>query len=192
MDDRTRQLLFALGVVVFVAGLAGLASCGNRLRASIAEAENMKGSERWPTTPGQVLRSDVDEVEHGQGTRRYRSWEVSLAYGYEVDGVSHQSQRVRLAAEGERISGGGETSYPLAFPDQDEAEAFSARYPVGARLTVHHHPTRHDIACLVPGDPNAFEAFPMEFMAVGVYGIVLVAGAYLLVGYRKRAPTLGE
>ncbi|MFW5857973.1 MAG: DUF3592 domain-containing protein, partial [Planctomycetota bacterium] len=94
----------------------------------------------------------------------------ALAYAYRVDGAAHEGFAVHLGWG--RVIGRRD-------PDRLRAE-----YPVGAPVTVHHHPDRPDVAVLEPGPSGRV------WETLGLGGVLLAAGAVLL-GAALRRRRLG-
>jgi hypothetical protein len=130
---------------VLVAGMLALG--GSILGFSARSMLLARESRSWPTVQGVVVAAGLDE-----GRAR-------VATAYEVDGVSHRTERVGFDVFDQ--PGGRGTS-----------EAILARYPVGAQVGVHVRPGDPTRAVLEPGDTYPF-VMPM------VLGGLLFAGGLL-------------
>ena len=94
-------------------------------------------SASWPSVAGTIEESGV---VHRGGTRN--PYRPAITYTYTVEGRTYRRGRRIFGAEGAHLSGG--------------AEGIAARYRVGEKVRVAHHPTRHGLAVLEPGvRPNA-------------------------------------
>jgi hypothetical protein len=86
----------------------------------------------WPTVPGTVLESTLER--HGISGDRYAA---VVRYRYRVGEKDYTSNRIRA---------GGRQVVPRA-----SAQALADKYPLGARVRVHHDPERPAHAVLEPG-----------------------------------------
>ncbi|HEY8596875.1 MAG TPA: DUF3592 domain-containing protein [Thermomicrobiales bacterium] len=90
-----------------------------------------RGSASWSAVDGVITDSGVVR----RGTRN--PYRAAIAYRYTVEGRTYRGQRRHYGAEGSYLPAG--------------AAAIAARYPVGAVVTIYHHPTRPGLAVLEPG-----------------------------------------
>ncbi|MFY1825954.1 DUF3592 domain-containing protein [Myxococcus fulvus] len=90
-------------------------------------------SASWPTAQGTITSSEVESVRSNKSTTHG----LKLAYTYSVDGQQLEGHKYRIMTS---RSG-----------DLEEAQALVARFPVGARVTVHHEPGQPSEAILQAG-----------------------------------------
>jgi hypothetical protein len=96
-------------------------------------------SRTWPTTKGRVLESKVEENNcrsTSGSTRPDISYQPFVRYRYEVSGKTQESKQISIG---------------VCASSRQYAEGIIAQYPVGAKVTVHHHPKLHYLAVLEPG-----------------------------------------
>ena len=136
------------GVSALLLGLVGLAYTGWIL--VLAATQNS-----WIPAAAQVTESRVTRTTKGSGFTTNTSSHFS--YQYEVAGKTHIASRYSFWS----ASGGG-------------FEA-TQRYQVGDRITIHHHPTRHEIAVVEIVQPSVFVWVIVAFSLVfSVRGAVMV------------------
>ena len=148
------ELLFlffsALGVVWALRGVYGL---------SLSFA-----SERWPTTSGRVVSS---EIERSSGYNDRDNYRAAIRYTYEVGGSEYSSTRRCY---------GDELSVSWSGPSKGAVE----RYPPGTAVTVHYDPSGPSEAVLEPGvrwEVLGNIAGGLLFVAIGVAGLVIGWGS---------------
>ncbi|MDP6361430.1 MAG: DUF3592 domain-containing protein [Planctomycetota bacterium] len=93
------------------------------------------GSDRWPTTPGTVIKSDVSVF--GSGNSRRKSF--VLEYEYEVKGQAYISNIIYFQTN----TGKGHYYPPARSKD----------FPKGAAVKPYYNPAEPSIAVLEPGIP---------------------------------------
>lgn len=108
-------------------------------------------STRWPRTTGKVVESTVRE---SSGTDDSTTFAPMVRYTYVVEGKTLESKQVAIGA----VSG-----------SQSGAEAVVEKYPLGAEVTVYHHPKLHYLAVLEPGH------WALPAVATAISGLVLYA-----------------
>lgn len=96
-------------------------------------------SRNWPKTPGNVVESKVQRNSNprssGDHTPNY-SYEPVVRYTYAVEGTMQESKQIAIG---------------VLATSEESASKVTARYPLGASVTVHHHPKHHYLAVLEPG-----------------------------------------
>lgn len=95
-------------------------------------------SQSWPTAPGKVLTSELEERKVYRGGWYYV---VSVTYSYRVGGIDYQGDAVAYG--------------PRLLPDEDAASALKAKYPVNTTVAVHYNPTAPDDSVLETSDAYA-------------------------------------
>jgi len=83
-----------------------------------------QAAQSWQSTMGTVLSSSVQSRRSGNSTSTY----PVVVYQYQVNGQMHQSQTIKA----------GEQFFNVRIIG--EAQATSARYPVGAQVLVYYNP----------------------------------------------------
>jgi hypothetical protein len=107
-----------------------------------------RASASWSTAEGIITASGVIR----RGTRN--PYRAAISYTYTVEGRTYRGQRRHYGAEGSYLPNG--------------AAAIAASYPVGATVTVHHHPTRPGLAVLEPGMVLADALMRLGQAALGI------------------------
>lgn len=117
-------------------------------------------SRSWPTAPGVVVTSGVEEVKLAEHGTRY---EPEVTYRYTVDGRTYTGRRWRFGAT-------------AAF-NRTQAGRLVARYPVGEAIAVRYDPFRPATSVLEPGvgDKAVFA------IALGLGAVCVVAGVASIV-----------
>lgn len=103
---------------------------GVLMYVGIQQALEMGDSREWPTTEGvitasRIISSPKTSTEKGWHGSRYE-YEVRVQYAYEVDGVSHSGNRLRIR--------------PNQYSSEKNAQRELAEYPVGQRVRVYYDP----------------------------------------------------
>jgi hypothetical protein len=107
-----------------------------------------RASASWSTAEGVITDSGVIH----RGTRNL--YRAAITYTYTIEGRTYRGQRRQYGAEGSYLP--------------DGAAAIAARYPVGATVTVYHHPTRPGLAVLEPGMVLADALMRLGQAALGI------------------------
>lgn len=131
--NRSKVLCSITAIVLIVIGLPLVATGCRNLWDAYA-------SPSWPTAPGKIKNSRVQEYLTGTSTSRNRTttfW-ASIVFEYSVDGQKYISDTVYL----------GDSS---GSADSSEAEALHLRYPNDAIVNVYYNRTNPAIAVLEPG-----------------------------------------
>jgi hypothetical protein len=112
--------------------------------ASIMVHVDGVASEAWPTTTGQVIDTTIEEgrtsASRRSGRRAQRSrafYKPRVRYTYTVDDRSYRGDRIALDV--------------TTYRTYDEAAAVTARYLVGAEVSVFYDPAHSEQAVLEPG-----------------------------------------
>ncbi|WP_426747160.1 DUF3592 domain-containing protein [Myxococcus faecalis] len=120
-------------------------------------------SASWPTAQGTITASEVRSVRGNKSTTHG----LELTYTYSVDGRQHEGHKYRIMTS---RSG-----------DLEEAQALVARYPVGARVTVHHAPGAPSEAVLqagLGGTELVVLLILLPFNLVALWLLKLVVGSF--------------
>ena len=121
--------------------------------------DDAKTSTTWPTTPGEVIESELERHRGEDGT----TYSALVVYRYSLDGGEFESDRVW-------IGGNYSTS------NRAEMQAVVREYPVGNRVTVYYSPDDPAQSVLKPG------AFISSYVCFGIGMVFLVIGSMLLLG----------
>ena len=124
----------AVGVVfltIFALFWSGIVLCFDVMMAR--EVAGQIRSEKFPTTPGEVLRSEVTTSRSRKGT----SYKAVIRYRYVVEDHPYESTRLRFGQ--------------ISSSDRQGAYALVAQYQPGSRVTVHFNPDNPSEALLQPG-----------------------------------------
>ena len=120
-------------------------------------AVNGRASRRWPVVSGQMISSEVTSQRTGM-TQSHRG---GVEYQYVVDGVTYTGDRIAFG-----------TRWSLR---KSSSEALISRYPVGATVSVSHHPTEPSFSVLEPGVQSAVVGGQALFGLVGTIGALVEA-----------------
>jgi hypothetical protein len=124
----------ALGVVfltIFTLFWSGIVLCFDAMM--LREVAGQIRSEKFPTIPGEVLRSEVTTSSSRKGT----SYKAVIRYRYVVEDHPYESARLRFGQ--------------FSSSDRQGAYALVAQYRPGTRVTVHFNPRNPSEALLQPG-----------------------------------------
>ncbi len=118
-------------------------------------------SPEWPSVPGTIQTSRVEEFLTGtdSSTHRSRMFSASIVFGYNVNGRNLTSDTVFIGG-----AAGSE--------DSSEAEVLHLRYPQGAAVKVFHDPDDPSIAVLEPGMNSDVFWLPGIGLALLLPGII--------------------
>lgn len=160
-----RWLLSLLALLSLGGGIA-LALYGVR------ELKEAKASEAWPSVPGEVVQTRVEESRSGSSGSRSRPrktrYRPEVEYAYAVGEQRFLSQR--LSFSGSR-----------SFDQRQGADAWLRDWPIGKEVTVFHDPARPDHATLERG-AKAATWLPL---GVGLGLALLIAPLMLLLMLRR-------
>ena len=155
-DARYWPLVLMLGVFCFPLS-AGILSW------AVVNARRARASAGWPVTIGKVTASDI-EITTVRGGQLH--W-PRVRYTYAVLGKPYENGVVAFGLGG--------------FRKQERAEEFTARYPVGRQVEVHHDPDAPQESCLETDDTAAWR-FAAWAIGPAVAPFVLAALIYLPAG----------
>ena len=173
-------LFTCIGLILVVQGLAGVSFVTKRVVIGtviiicgagfvlhgITTINKGKESTGWPTTPGKIIQSEIEERETTTGTGSDRRTTISsvaqLEYEYSIDGTSYKSRRVSFAQSSQ------------------EAQAIVNRYPLGKGVKVYYDPDDHGFAVLEPGLKKG------SYFFVGFGGFIALFGLiFMIAGVKK-------
>ena len=122
--------------------------------------DKAKASADWPTAPGTVIKSELDQ-SGGGGRSKKTSYSASVIYRFEVNGEQY---------EGDEIWAG-----QYGSDDRSAMQKLIRQYPIGEPVTVYYSPDDPSTAVLQPG------AFASSYMPYGIgMGLVVLGGLLLL------------
>lgn len=126
------SILGSVVIVGLMTGYIGLETLEIQDRLQYAAS-----SIRWPTTPGTVLLSEIQDTQITRGKRQVDAYRAVVRYSYVVDGKTLEGDNLHFAYE----------------PDtrRERADAIIQRYRTGTSVTVFHHPHRPWVTVLEPG-----------------------------------------
>jgi len=107
---------------------------------------------QWPTVQGQIIESRLIETLDTEGS----SWEMRVAYTYQVAGAAYQSRRVSIG--------------PVNL------DKTVKRYPVGALVNVFYDPQKPGSAVLEHVKPRTMRIVLAVGSACAAVGLLLVIG----------------
>jgi len=122
---------------------------------------------RWPRLTAEVVASDVRSDVEGYRDyfeKRHDGWTASIICRFEFDGPKDAAVEIPQS--------------PLIYPTRHEAEAVTARFPVGSRLTIFVEPGRTYRARL--RRPGPIAPFLRLIVAVGIVGFGIAAFLFFL------------
>jgi hypothetical protein len=124
----------ALGVLfltIFTLFWSGFVLCFDAIM--LRDVVGQIRSEKFPTTPGEVLRSEVTT----SSSRKGKSYKAVIRYRYVVEDHPYESTRLRFGQ--------------FSSSDRKGAYALVAQYKAGTRVMVHVNPRNPTEALLQPG-----------------------------------------
>lgn len=125
---------------------------------SVPMAEEAKASESWPSTPGVITRSDVDQsIDDGK-----TMYAAEISYDFTVGNKSYSGNRISLT------SGNSKTS-SLRKVKKD-----LQKYPVGEKVTVYYDPELPNNAVLQTGADFFTYIIKYAPFLFGFFGIVML------------------
>jgi hypothetical protein len=119
-----------------------------------------RASMAWPTVPGVVETSKVEERWSKSGT----FYKLALSYRYDVDGNSYEGDTVEFG--------------PARVTAQELIEGLAQKYPAGQKVTVHYDPDDPATAVLETSDEMArqnqwqiwlFATFPIALSLLAAF-----------------------
>jgi hypothetical protein len=112
----------------------------------------------WVETPCEILVSEIDD--NGLNQHGATKYTLVLRFGYEWNGVTHQSARVRR--------------HPVASSHRRKIERWTERFPSGTKSTCRVNPKNPAESQLIPDSKAALYSiwFPALFV-VGGLGIAI-------------------
>lgn len=122
----TRHLPTIIVPLFLIAGL-GIFGYG------LYELYQSHAAKNWPTAEATILTSEVSEESDSDGT----SYRPRITYEFTVDDTTHIGDRIHFGSVGSR--------------NYDTHAEITARYPVAAKVPVHHHPSSPEHSVLEPG-----------------------------------------
>jgi hypothetical protein len=128
---------------------------------SVARVVGGLRSRTWPTVEGTVVSSSLRRrlVPGGRGARH--EYLPEIAFEYELGGRRYVSEQVAVGRVASSFAAG--------------SERIVDDHPPGARVTVHHHPTRPEYAVLLTGARSADLTQLAVGLAIAVAGLVMLA-----------------
>ena len=164
MEFMDYVVLFFLGLML-LGGLAmivfGVRNCVRALASS-----------KWPTVPGRVTKSEVVSKRSGSGHDSCMIHSLELTVAYRAGGEDRETGKICYG------------SYP-GSADPTVALLEELRYPVGAEVVVHHHPSDPAMAVLRPGFRPQALGLPGGGLFVAIVGFVFTT---LYLGLYKGYP----
>lgn len=143
------------GLIAVCLLVAGLIACVRAVWKQLM----VRRSGLWPSTLGEIVRSEVVRGRGGAWDSRNSSFEARVEYRYEVGGRSYTGTTVDL---------GGTVHTSL----EGHAEKRCAAYPAGVRTLVYYDPERPECACL--------ERTGSGPLFLGAVGVAFAAAGFLL------------
>lgn len=142
------------GLVAVCCLVAGLVACVGALWKQLM----VRRSGLWPSTLGEIVRSEVVRTRSGAWDSRNSSYEARVEYRYAVGGQSYTGTTIDLG-------GSMHTSLP------GHARKRCAAYPAGVRTLVYYDPERPERACLerTGSGPLFLGAVGVAFAAAGLF-----------------------
>ncbi len=117
-----------------------------------------KRSTSWPTVPGTVLSSDVEQkIETDADDSVSVYYYPRVRYEYKVEGKTYQSVKYKLLD---------------ASTTKKKAQEFTALFLPGNTVTVHYNPAKPEEAVLQPGSQNYLYFFLVLGVALVIAGVV--------------------
>jgi hypothetical protein len=144
------------GLVAVCCLLTGLIACLWAMWKQLM----VRRSARWPSTLGEIVRSEVVRKRGGAGGSGHSYYEARIEYRYRVGGRSWTGTTIDL---------GGTVHTSLL----GHAEKRCAAYPAGVRTLIYYDPERPQCACL-----ERTGSGPLFLGAVGV--VFAVTGLFLM------------
>jgi hypothetical protein len=119
-------------LIGLIGGIVSLGGAIYFLFVRWGECRSAAASVKWPSAPGQITKSSV---------QKFGLWRPAflpfVEYAFNANGHDQAGKRVAYRV--------------LASRDQEEAEAFVKKYPVGAKVKVTYDPANPQDSVLEPG-----------------------------------------
>lgn len=123
--------------------------------------QDARVSETWPSSPGQITHSEIDEDRDEDGT----SYHADIAFEYAVNDQRYAGDTVNFGQYG--------GSY-------GHAEEIVNKYPVGESVQVYYDPNEPTTAVLEPGVSGG------SYLVLGIglcfAGVPFIFGPFMLIG----------
>lgn len=152
-------MAYIFGLIFVVVGLV-------LLLVSISQRKKAKAAEAWPTVPGVVLSSGLQENHHYDSSdhRTEINYEPVVQYQYSLMGQNYTGTHISF----------GNMSY-----DYRTASKKIAPYPQGTPVTVHYDPNNPTNAVLETKAAGGVMLLIMGilFMVIGIVVAVVMASA---------------
>jgi len=152
-----------VGIIGFIAAIFAAISAFQWISALIART--------WPTVPGVVTGSWVDERMHARSGKGYAA---RVVYEYQVNGETLRSDRLYFGSNGPSSTG---------VDANILTELTVAKYSEGKQVTVHYNPAN---------PKKAVVATRGSFLYPAIVLILAVIGAGLQFGFLDKIPVLGR
>jgi hypothetical protein len=112
----------------------------------------------WPSTLGEIVRSEVVRTRGGAWDSRHTYYEACVEYRYEAAGRTYTGTTIDLGGTVQRSLSG-------------HAAKRCAAYPAGVRALVYYDPARPERACLerTGAGPLFLGAVGVAFSVVGLF-----------------------
>lgn len=175
--DAGNRGIRGIGIAPIASGAAFLAGIVVTILL-LVQADESSG---WPSTPGKVIESKVEQQRSGGGRQldldgpvmegNVYTWAAEIRYEYSVEGKDYVGSRIQLD--------------DMDVNDRSRAEGIAAGYPVGKEVDVYYDPDRPDIAVLVPGTMGM-----VVVTAVGSLIPLVLALLFLFAGRKNRRKNL--
>ena len=148
----SKKLLFMalIPLAIVLAGVALLAFGGRDLMRA-------RASESWPSVPGRIEESKVDEEYRNSGGNATTHYLAAVRYQYAVDGATHHGARIHF----------GDATSTI----REDVQAIVDRYPPGQEVSVHYQPEQPDVAVLEPGARGSTYLVPVIAAVLIVVGL---------------------
>jgi hypothetical protein len=103
-----------------------------------AARRSAKAAASWPSVPGKIVKSEVEEYQERDDDDGRTTWHTAyrpaVEYAYAVNGREHRGNQINYAMT---VSAG-----------QGYAEKVAAKYPVGSEVDVHYDPKNPSTSAL--------------------------------------------
>jgi hypothetical protein len=139
-------------------------------------AEEAEATESWPTVPGVITSSEIDQYD-SDGTTMYSA---EINYDFTVDDKPYNGNRISIN------SGNSSTS------SIKEVKKDLQKYPVGAAVTVYYDPELPNNAVLEPGADFLTYLIKYAPFLFGFLGIAMLWQLFKKVGLLILALFIGS
>jgi hypothetical protein len=175
--EAGRRGIRGIGIAPIASGVAFVAGIVVTILLLVQAGE----SSGWPSTPGKIIESRVEQQRSGGGRQlsldgpvqegAVYTWAAEIRYEYSVEGKDHVGSRIQLD--------------DMDTNDRSRAEGIAAGYPVGKEVDVYYDPDKPEIAVLVPGTMGL-----VVLMAVGSLIPLVMTFLFLYAGRKNRRKDL--